>query len=255
MLMSLTFDNPTSLIISVILIAILIGDIVAGYKKGFLESGVRFLKSLIALLLAYLFKGPLSTYMYLNLPLMEFDGIFKGVSAISILLYEAVAFFVVFIGVWIILNIISTIIKLDEKVLRLVSLIGVPNKIMGAIVGGLKSLIILYFILSALYVGSSFMKINTESAVGNFIVDLPVLKNTFGNTLDSLDNITEMAVEYENVQNKEQLNKESIDVLLEYGIITEENLNILIESGKVQYSVDNPDEQKEMMEDLYEAFE
>jgi hypothetical protein len=99
------------------------------------------------------------------------------------------------------------------------------------------------------------MKINTESAVGNFIVDLPVLKNTFGNTLDSLDNITEMAVEYENVQNKEQLNKESIDVLLEYGIITEENLNILIESGKVQYSVDNPDEQKEMMEDLYEAFE
>ena len=114
MLMSLTLNNPVSIAISVIVILILIGDIVAGYKKGFLESGVRFLKSVIALLVAYFLKGPLSRFMYLNLPLIEFDGIFKGVSAISILIYEAIAFFVVFILILIILNIISTIIKLDE---------------------------------------------------------------------------------------------------------------------------------------------
>jgi hypothetical protein len=63
-----------------------------------------------------------------------------------------------------------------------------------------------------------------------------------------------LAVEYENVQDKEQLNKESIDILLKYGIITEENLNLLIEAGKVQYSVDNAEEQKSMMEELYESF-
>ena len=36
MLMSLTLNNPVSIAISVIVILILIGDIVAGYKKGFL---------------------------------------------------------------------------------------------------------------------------------------------------------------------------------------------------------------------------
>ncbi|MBE6145182.1 MAG: CvpA family protein [Bacilli bacterium] len=254
MLMSLTLNNPVSIAISVIVILILIGDIVAGYKKGFLESGVRFLKSVIALLVAYFLKGPLSRFMYLNLPLIEFDGIFKGVSAISILIYEAIAFFVVFILILIILNIISTIIKLDEKILRLVSIIGVPNKIMGAIVGGLKSLIILYFILSALYVGSSFLNIDTGRSVGDYVVELPILKDTFGGALNSWDDITELAVEYENVQDKEQLNKESIDILLEYGIITEENLEVLIKAGKVQYSVDNAEEQKGMMEELYESF-
>ena len=49
-------------------------------------------------------------------------------------------------------------------------------------------------------------------------------------------------------------NKESIDILLEYGIITEENLEVLIKAGKVQYSVDNAEEQKGMMEELYESF-
>lgn len=254
MLMSLTFNNPIAIAISVIVVLILIGDIVAGYKKGFLESGVRFLKSLIALLVAYMLKSPVSTYMYLNLPFIELDGIFKGVSAISILIYEAVAFFVVFIIVLIILSIISNIIKLDEKVLRLVSIIGVPNKIMGALVGGLKSLVILYFVLSVLYVGASFLNIDTGESVGDYVVNIPVLKNTFGGVLNSWDDITELAVEYENIQNKEQLNKESIDILLEYDIITKENLNILIEAGKVQYSVDNAEEQKDMMEDLYEAF-
>lgn len=254
MLLSLSLSNSLSLAISIIIIVILIGDIVAGYKKGFLESGVKFLKTLIAMLVAYFLKGPLSNYLYLNFPLFELDGIFKGVSAVSILIYETIAFFVIFILVGIILNIISTIIKLDEKILRLVSIIGVPNKIMGALIGGLKSLIVLYFLLSILYVSSSFLKFDPTSVVGDFIVELPVLNNTFGNVLDSFDDITELAVEYENIQDKQQLNNESIDILLEYGIITEENLEVLINAGKVQYSVDNADGQKGMMEDIYDAF-
>jgi hypothetical protein len=111
-----------------------------------------------------------------------------------------------------------------------------------------------YFVLSVLYVGAGFLNIDTGESVGDYVVNIPVLKNTFGGVLNSWDDITELAVEYENIQNKEQLNKESIDILLEYDIITKENLNILIEAGKVQYSVDNAEEQKDMMEDLYEAF-
>ena len=83
---------------------------------------------------------------------------------------------------------------------------------------------------------------------------MPVLNNTFGNVLDSFDDITELAVEYENIQDKQQLNNESIDILLEYGIITEENLEVLIEAGKVQYSVNNAEEQKGMMEEIYDSF-
>lgn len=252
MLLSLSFSNPISLIVSFIIVLILIADIVAGYKTGFLESGVKFLKTIIAMLVAYFVKAPLSEYMYVNLPFFQFDGIFKGVSAISILLYELIAFFVVFILIIAILNIISNVLGLERRILRLVSFIGVPNKIMGAIIGGLKSLVMLYFLLSALFVGSSIYGFNVRDSIGDYIVELPILNNTFGNVLDSFEEIGVLAKEYENTQDKESLNNKSIDILLDYGIITKDNLNVLIESGKVQYSVNDVDEQKEMVDDLNE---
>lgn len=253
MLMSLTLDNPVAIIVSLLVVLIFIADIVAGYKKGFLESGVKFLKTVVAMLIAYFFKAPLSKYLYLNFPFFKLSGIFKGVTAVNILLYEVIAFFVVFILVLVILNIISSVLKLDEKVLRLVSIIGVPNKIMGAIVGGLKSIIFLYFVLSIFFVVSNFMKLDTGESLGDYIVEIPVLKNTFGSVLDSFDQISDLAVEYENVQDKEQLNNESIDILLKYDIITEENLELLIKAGKVQYAVDNAAEQKDLVDELYES--
>lgn len=252
MLLSLSFSNPISLIVSFIIVLILIADIVAGYKTGFLESGVKFLKTIIAMLVAYFVKAPLSEYMYVNLPFFQFDGIFKGVSAISILLYELIAFFVVFILIIAILNIISNVLGLERRILRLVSFIGVPNKIMGAIIGGLKSLVMLYFLLSALFVGSSIYGFNVRDSIGDYIVELPILNNTFGNVLDSFEEIGVLAKEYENTQDKDSLNNKSIDILLDYGIITKDNLNVLIESGKVQYSVNDVDEQKEMVDDLNE---
>ena len=75
--MSLTFDNPVSMVINVLIVIILVSDIVAGYKKGFLESTIRFVRSVIAMLIAYLVKTPLSTYLYLNFPFFNLDGIFS----------------------------------------------------------------------------------------------------------------------------------------------------------------------------------
>lgn len=254
MLMSLTLENPISLAISLIIILIFISDIRAGYKKGFLQTAIKFLISLIAMVLAYFLKTPLSSFLYLNFPFFELGGIFKGVTSINILIYEIISFFVLYVLIMIILSIINGILKLDEKLIRFVAIIGVPNRIAGALFGALKSIIFLYFGLSLLFVGTNFTKIDVGTSLGDYIVDFPLLKNTFGSVVDSFDEITELAVEYENIQDKEELNEDAINILLEYDVITEENLELLIESGKINYSLDNAEEQKETMEDLNEAF-
>lgn len=242
MLLSLTLSNPVSLVISIIILLVFISDVLAGYKKGFLESGVRFLKSTMAILIAYFCKSPLSRYLYLNYPFFKLGGIFKGVSSVNILLYEIIAFIAVYIIVLVILNIVSNIFGLEQKILRIVSIVGVPNKIMGAIVNGLKSIIFIYFAVSIFFVVSSFLKLDTGESLGDYVVEMPVLKNTFGSILDSFDQITELAVTYENIQDKQQLNSEAIDILLKYDIISEENLNLLIESGKIDYNINNINE-------------
>lgn len=255
MLLSLTLDNPISLVISLIIILIFISDVSNGYKKGFFQTTIKFITSLIAMILAYFLKTPLSSFLYLNCPFFELDGIFKGVTAINILIYEIISFFVIFIVVVIILIIISDIFKLDEKLVRFIAVIGVPNRIAGALFGALKSILFLYFGLSLLFgVSNFFTDLDLGTSLGNYIVDIPVLKNSFGSVIDSFDQITELAVEYENIQDKEELNNEAIVILLEYEVISEENLELLIESGKIQLSLDNPEEQKEIKEDLYEAF-
>ena len=253
MFSNLTFDNPIAMIINVLIILILLADVIAGYKKGFLEHTIKFVRILVSMVGAYLLKGPLSTYMYTNLPFFDLDGLFDGVTSINILIYELIAFFVVFIVIFIIVTVISDILKLEERLLRIVSIIGVPNKIMGAIIGVCKSFILLYFGLSLFFVGANFMKWDTGVSLGNYIVEFPILKNTFGSILDSFDEITALAVEYEDIQDKEELNNKSIDILLKYDIITEENLELLIESGKVRYSVSDSDEQKDVVNDLYET--
>ena len=249
MFLSLTLGNPVSAVISIIVILVLVSDIIAGYKKGFLENTIKFLRVVISMIIGYLFEGSLSSYLYLNYHFFNL----VGVSSVNILIYEVIAFFVLYIIVSLILKIICDILKLEERLLRLISIIGVPNKIMGAIFGGLKSLIFLYFILSLFFVVSTFFEIDTGESLGDYIVDIPILKNTFGSVLDSFDQISELALEYEHIQDKSQLNTDAIDILLKYDIISEDNLELLIESGKVDYSITDAEEQKNIMEDLYES--
>ena len=60
MFLSLTLGNPVSAVISIIVILVLVSDIIAGYKKGFLENTIKFLRVVVSMLIAYLFKGSLS---------------------------------------------------------------------------------------------------------------------------------------------------------------------------------------------------
>lgn len=254
MLLSLTLDNPISLIISLIIILVFISDIVTGYKKGFLGTTLKFLKSVVALLFAYLFKSKLGTYLSINLPFFNLKGIFKGMDIVNVLIYELIAFIAIFAIVSLILKIIIDMFNIEEKLYSLIVRFHIPNNLIGGIFGGLKSIVVIYFVLSIFTAVANFVNIDTGNSLGEYVLNIPVLKNSFGGTLDSLDEISELAVEYKNTQDKGVINGDAISILLENGILTEEQLSVLIESGKVEYSMDEIDAHNKMMEELYESF-
>lgn len=254
MLLNLTLDNPVSLIISLIVILVFVSDVINGYKKGFLGTAIKLFKSVVALLFAYLFKGKLATYLSIHLPFFNLQGLFKGLDIVNVLIYELIAFVAIFAIVSLILKIIIDLFNIEERLFSLIVQLGIPNNLIGAIFGGLKSIIIIYFALSIFFVVSNFMKIDTGNSLGDYVVNMPILKNSFGGTLDSFDQISELAVEYENTQDKGVLNHDAIGILLENGIISEEQLNALIDAGKVEYSMDNIEAHNKVMEELYESF-
>lgn len=55
-LFSLNFNDPVVAIVNIVIILYILLEIIAGYKKGFLESSIRFLGFILAIIGAYILK-------------------------------------------------------------------------------------------------------------------------------------------------------------------------------------------------------
>lgn len=234
MLEGLNLSNPISLLIAIIIVIFMILEISNGYKKGFLESGVRLVGSILIVIVSYLLKDPLSVYLYTHLPFFKFDGLFKGITALNIIVYEVIAFVIIFVVLFVIYKVICLLTKIVDKLLSLIFFIGIPNKILGAVLGFIQGIVTLYFVIAIFKIGTNIMGYEMSPSLADYIVEIPILKQTFGPTLSSLDDITSLAKDYEYTKNKEEFNEKAVDILLKYDVITEDNLDILIEKGKIK---------------------
>lgn len=233
-LFNLNFSDPKVAIVNIVILLIIISETYSGFKKGFLESTIKLIGFVAAIVGAYLLKNPLSIFMYTHLPFFKFGGLFKGVSSLNIMVYELIAFVLVFIVLRLAINIIAKITGMVERLLSVIFFIGIPSKILGALVGFCKSIIILYFAIFVFKFCCNFMNFEVKESLADDIVNIPVLKNVFGDSLSSLDEITSIARDYEDTKNKEEFNEKAINILLKYNVITKENLQILIDNGKIK---------------------
>ena len=80
--------------------------------------------------------------------------------------------------------------------------IGIPNKILGAILGFVEGIVILYFVIAVFKIGTNLLGYEMEPSLADVVVETPILKHVFGATLDSLGEITTMAKEYEYTKDK-----------------------------------------------------
>jgi len=249
MLWNISFTDTRVIIVNAVLILFLVLGVYDGYKKGFLEQSVKLIGVVGALVVAYLLKDPISVLMYTHLPFFNVGGLFKGVSAINIVIYEIIAFIGVFVILLIVLKIICQVTKIVDHLLSLIAFIGVPNKILGAVMGFVESVIFLYFASFIFLFCANFFGFEVKPSFANDIVDLPILKNTFGSLLDSVDEIASMAKEYEDKQDKSEFNYKTMEILMKYDIISEENVKILIDSSKLELT----EEQVNSLLDEYDS--
>lgn len=82
------------------------------------------------------------------------------------------------------------------------------------------------------------MNVEIKESLADDIISIPVLKNVFGNALSSFEEITSIARDYEDTKDKTEFNDKAIDILLKYNVITKDNLQILIDNGKIKSNDD-----------------
>lgn len=219
----------------VILIIILLGAVI-GFKRGFTRSLVSALGFIVIAILAYFLKNPLSILLYENLPFFKFGGILKGVTVLNIALYELLAFVIVLAILGVALKILMVATSVFEKILKMTIILGIPSKIMGAVVGALEAFVIVFISLYALSLPIFNISIVNDSNWKDIILNkTPILSAFSKDTMQVIDEFASIKEKYkDNNKNAEEFNKEVLDLFLKYDVVKVSSIDKLVEKGKLQ---------------------
>lgn len=202
-----------------------------GWKRGIIKTVVSLVGIIIVLYLSFVLKNPLAEWLSLNFPFFSFWGDFKGVTILNVIIYQFVAFYLVFL---ILLTGYILIVKLSslfEKVLKATIILGIPSRILGFIAGILEGAIIAVVCLIVL----SLPIFNIESVRTSKFRDKINNSILINKAAKDLNNATNEIVDLKDkFEDKEEFNIGSFEVLVKYKIITKDYSEKLVESGKLK---------------------
>ena len=219
----------------VIIIALVLGA-VAGFKSGVIKKTADFLGTFIIVILAFYLKNDLSVLMYENLPFLNFGWLIKGVEALNVLIYEVLAFIIVFIALLFILKVIIKVTGLIEKILKATVILSIPSKILGIVVGAIEAYVYVFLALVVFTLPIFKLPYIRESNISNFMLNnTPILSGISEEMVDIYGNVYEIVSERNNKTN-EELNEEVIIFLIDKKVLTKESAKKLVEQNKIHIS-------------------
>lgn len=222
-------------VVDIVILIFLAFGALLGFKRGFTHQLVSLVGIFAIIILSYLLKNPVSVFLYNNLPFLNFGGIFKDISVINILVYEIIAFFVIFVLLALVFKILLKVTKGFEKILKWTIILGIPSKILGAVLGIVQNLIYVFVVIYILNLPTVNVNIIEDSKVANTILNkTPILTNICDKTLVVFNEVSALSKEYENTDNVTEFNQKALNIMIDNGVITKENAQNLIDKGKLK---------------------
>lgn len=220
-------------IIDAVIVLLLLMGAVIGFKKGVIKSVVSLVGTIVVLVLSFTLKNPLSVILYTYFPFFP-----VGIEVINILIYESIAFLILFCLLSTVLRIVIKISGIIETLLKFTIILGIPSKILGAIFGFLEMYVFTFavlFVLAQFNVNNSWI---TDSKVADFILGkTPVISHVMEDTYSGIKEVIALNKNYQTSQDKDKLNQDGLDILLKHNVLSVENANKLLEKGKLKITV------------------
>ena len=213
-----------------IIVFILLGAFI-GFRDGFTKALVNAIGVIVVTAIAYVLKNPVSEILMSFMPFFNFGGI----TSLNIVLYEVIAFLLVFSILMIILKIVAVTTGIFETFLKFTIVLGIPSKILGAVVGAIKNYILVFFALYVLSLPTfaSWSFINESNYREPILSKTPLLSVVAAQTVSVFDDFASLKDKYENSDNTNEFNLETIDIFLKYKVVTPKTVNSLIDNGKL----------------------
>lgn len=227
-------------IVDVLILLFLGFGALIGFKRGFTKQLISSIGLVLIVILAFIFKNPVSVFLYENLPFFKFGGIFKGVTVLNILVYEVLAFFLVLAVLMILLKILTLISGIFEKFLNMTIILGIPSKILGAVLGVLENFILAFIILYVLSLPIFHIEgLNNSKLKDKILKNTPFLSAYVDKSVAVVDEFIDLKDKYEESVDPNGFNLEALDLLLKHKVVTVESVEKLL--GKDKLQIDNID--------------
>ena len=224
-------------LVDIFIIVIIILGILLGIKRGFTKQLVCSIGTVASIILAFIFKNKISILLYSNLPFYKFGGVLKGATVLNILLYELIAFLLLFIVFSLIFKALSLITSLLESVLAASLIFGIPSRILGAILGFIESYVfvfLLLFVLTLPVIPFNDYIMKHSGLVKPILQKTPIVSNYTKDTIDIINEFTELKEKYKNADNAMKFNKETLNLFLKYKIVTVDSVDVLVKKDKLK---------------------
>ena len=204
----------------VILLLVALGGFL-GWRKGALRSFINLIGLVAILILSFQFKDFLGSLVIRYMPFFSFAGNYQGIYAVNFLFYQGVAFLVVFLLLYCILNILINLSGMVEVLERFTKIFELPSKIAGVLLGMVEMLAYVFVICFVFLSVPTTAKFIMEDKVAMTITTKsPILSTVFGYSLRVQQNQYTIVKNHENTP--EGIDKAQIEIselLVRYGVI------------------------------------
>ena len=217
------------------IILLLIMFLIVGFKNGVIREAFALIGIIAVFILSFVFKGLLGNLMCIILPFFKLSGVIEGFSVINILIYQIIAFMLVFAILLTIYEIFLKISKFIQKLVNLTIILILPSKLLGAVVSLIKGVIVLFAVFIVLMIPLKNSELLTGSTMVNQILyKTPILSQSSNNYINTVEEIYNLA---EKVSNKKistnDANLELLDMMLKHKIVNKSTVESLVKLHKL----------------------
>ncbi len=222
-------------ILDIAIVFILIMSAIVGFKRGAIKEIVSLVGIIIIFIIAFSFKGVIGNVMCKWLPFFNFAGNLEGIKVLNILLYQLLAFLIIYSLLFSIYMIVVKISGIIQKLVHMTIILWLPSKAIGAVVAFITGYVMVFVVLLALLIPLKHLDIFAESKLANYMIyETPVLASSSKNISDSINEIYELGNDLSNGNiSKNEANLETMNILLKYKVVSPKTARQLVVLDKL----------------------
>lgn len=222
-------------ILDIAIALVLIMSAIIGFKRGAIKEVVSLVGIIIVFILAFSLKGVLGNVLCKWLPFFNFAGNLEGVTVLNILLYQLIAFLIIYSLLFSVYMIVVKISGIVQKIVHMTVILWLPSKLIGAVVAFITGYVMVFVVLLALLIPLKDTDIFKNSKFANYIVyDTPILASSSANISTSINEIYELGEDLSKGDiSKNEANVKTMDILLKYKVVSAETARELVVLDKL----------------------